>query len=111
VNLDRGVLHVRHALSDGEFTTPKTKRSRRIDLSAGSVAALKRHRMRQLEERMARAGLWQDHGLVFPSSVGTPLSHRNVVRSFKVVLSQRGSARRDPPLRPQAHVRHAAALP
>ena len=42
--------------------------------------------MRQLEERIARAGLWQDHGLVFPSSVGTPLSHRNVVRSFKAVL-------------------------
>src|SRR4051812_41741096 len=39
---------------------------------------------------MARAGLWQDHGLVFPSSVGTPLSHRNVVRSFKVVLSRAG---------------------
>ena len=41
---DRGLSR---ALSDGEFTTPKTKRSRRrIDLSAGSVAALKRHRMR-----------------------------------------------------------------
>jgi integrase len=91
VDLDRGVLHVRRSLSDGEFTTPKTKRSRRsIDLSAGSVAALKRHRVRQIEERMAHAGLWQDHGLVFPSSVGTPLSHRNVVRSFKAVLKRAG---------------------
>jgi len=91
VDLDRGVLHVHRALSDGEFTTPKTKRSRRrIDLSAGSIAALKKHRMRQLEERIARAGLWQDHGLVFPSSVGTPLSHRNVVRSFKAVLRRAG---------------------
>jgi integrase len=91
VDLDRGVMHVHRALSDGEFTTPKTKRSRRrIDLSAGSIAALKKHRMRQLEERMARAGLWQDHGLVFPSSVGTPLSHRNVVRSFKAVLRRAG---------------------
>jgi integrase len=91
VDLDRGVLHVRRALSDGEFTTPKTKRSRRrIDLGTGSSAALRRHRTRQLEERMARAGLWQDHGLVFPSSVGTPLSHRNVVRSFKAVLRRTG---------------------
>jgi integrase len=54
------------------------------------IAALKRHRTRQLEERIARAGLWQDHGLVFPSSVGTPLSHRNVVRSFKAVLKRAG---------------------
>jgi integrase len=82
---------VHRALSDGEFTTPKTKRSRRrIDLSAGSIAALKKHRMRQLEERIARAGLWQDHDLVFPSSVGTPLSHRNVVHSFKAVLRRAG---------------------
>ena len=91
VNLDRGVLHVGRALSDGEFATPKTKRSRRrIDLSAGSIAALKRHRMCQLKDRMVRAGLWRDHGLVFPSSVGTPLSHRNVVRSFKAVLRRAG---------------------
>jgi integrase len=91
VDLDQAVLRVGRALSGGEFTTPKTKRSRRrIDLSAGSIAALKRHRTRQLEERMARAGLWQDHGLVFPSSVGTPLSHRNVVRSFKTVLRHAG---------------------
>jgi integrase len=48
------------------------------------------HRMRQLEERIARAGLWQDHGLIFPSNVGTPLSHRNVVRSFKAVLKRAG---------------------
>jgi site-specific recombinase XerD len=46
--------------------------------------------MRQLEERIARAGLWQNHDLVFPSSVGTPLSHRNVVRSFKAVLRRAG---------------------
>jgi integrase len=42
VDLDRRVLHVRRALSDGEFATPKTKRSRRrIDLDAGSTTALR----------------------------------------------------------------------
>ena len=39
---------------------------------------------------MKRAGLWQDHGLVFPSSVGTPLSHRNLVRAFKALLKRAG---------------------
>jgi integrase len=39
---------------------------------------------------MKRAGLWKDHGLVFPSTVGTPLSHRNVVRSFKALLGRAG---------------------
>ena len=39
---------------------------------------------------MQKAGLWEDHGLVFPSTVGTPLSHRNVVRSFKALLKRAG---------------------
>ena len=39
---------------------------------------------------MQRAGLWRDHGLVFPSTVGTPLSHRNVVRAFKDLLKRAG---------------------
>jgi site-specific recombinase XerD len=39
---------------------------------------------------MQRAGLWLYHGLVFPSSVGTPLSHRNVVRAFKELLKRTG---------------------
>ena len=29
-------------------------------------------------------------GLVFPSSVGTPLSHRDVVRAFKELLRRAG---------------------
>ena len=55
-------------------------------LTTSSVKALRAHRKRQLEERMQKAGLWEDHGLVFPSTVGTPLSHRNLVRSFKALL-------------------------
>jgi integrase len=91
LNATGGSLRVNRALSDGKLTATKTKRSRRrIDLSAGSVAALKAHRKRQLEERMQKAGLWRDHGLVFPSAVGTPLSHRNVVRAFKGLLKRAG---------------------
>jgi integrase len=86
-----GTMQVNRALSDGEFAMPKTKGSRRrIKLSAGSAKALKAHRKAQLEERMKKAGLWQDHDLVFPSNVGTPVSHRNVVRSFKALLNRAG---------------------
>jgi integrase len=86
-----GTLQLNRALSDGELTTPKTKGSRRrIRLSAGSAKVLRTHRKRQLEEKMKKAGLWRDHGLVFPSTVGTPLSHRNVVRSFKALLKRAG---------------------
>ncbi len=91
VDFGKGGLQLNRALAGKNFTAPKTKRSRRrIDLSAASIAALKAHRRRQLEERMQRAGLWRDHGLVFPSTVGTPLSHRNVVRAFKDLLKRAG---------------------
>jgi len=91
VDLEAGTLRINRALSDGEFSTPKTPRSRRkIELSGTARTALRTHRKRQLEERMKKAGLWKDHGLVFPSTVGTPLSHRNVVRSFKALLKRAG---------------------
>jgi integrase len=90
VNLEAASLQVKRALSTtGEFTAPKTKRSRRrIGLGPACVAALKAHRKVQLEEKMRRAELWEDQGLLFPSSVGTPLSHRNVVRAFKDTLER-----------------------
>jgi len=91
VDLQAGTLRINRALSDGEFATPKTLRSRRkIELSNTARIALRTHRKRQLEERMQKTGLWEDQGLVFPSTVGTPLSHRNVVRSFKALLKRAG---------------------
>jgi integrase len=91
VDLEAGTVQLNRALSEGEFSTPKTPRSRRrISLSPATVAALKAHRKRQLEERIAKAGLWEDHGLVFPSSVGTPKSQRNLNREFKNAAKRAG---------------------
>ncbi len=68
-DLEAGTLRINRALSDGECATPKTSRSRRkIELSNTARAALRAHRKRQLEERMRKAGLWEDHGLVFTST-------------------------------------------
>jgi integrase len=49
----------------------KSGKGRRVRLSQRVVAALKQHRKRRLEERMLLAGLWQDHGLVFPNELGS----------------------------------------
>ena len=59
VDIDAGSLHVvNRVLSGCKLTSPKTRRSRRrIDLSAASVAALRAHRKRQLEERMRISSL------------------------------------------------------
>jgi integrase len=50
------------------------------------AAALKAHRTRQLEDRMAAGKAWHDVGLVFTSPIGTPLDPRNVTREFQAVL-------------------------
>ena len=95
VDLDAGTLSVRHALQriDGrpQFVEPKTEQSRRtLTLPSMVAAALREHRVRQLEERLLAGARWQDHGLVFASTVGTPLDTRSVVRQFKAVLKRAG---------------------
>ena len=36
------------------------------------------------QDRLAAGPLWQDHNLVFASTVGTPLDNHNVRREFRV---------------------------
>jgi integrase len=47
-----------------------------LDLEAGTL--------------QVRRTLWQEHGLVFPSSVGTPISGGNLNRAFKATLQRAG---------------------
>ena len=73
------------------FAEPKTTRSRRtITIPELLVAALRTHRQRQFEERLAAGARWRDSGLVFTTTVGTPLDGRNVNRLFKVILRDAG---------------------
>jgi integrase len=69
----------------------KTKKSRRtLALPKLCVAALRRHRRWQELARAAAGERWQDHGLVFSSSVGTPLDAANVRRAFRRVVREAG---------------------
>jgi integrase len=94
LDLDAGTLQVRRTLSEPKggwiFEAPKSGKGRSIRLTRKAVSALREHRKRQLEERMQRAGLWSDHGLVFPSAIGTPMSGGNLNRSFKALLERAG---------------------
>jgi integrase len=95
-DLERGTLRVGRALvrEGGRHVVgeTKTKRGRRrVNLTPRTVAALKAHRKRQLEERMKLAGLHADHGLIFASRTGTPVIPEHLVkRSFKPLLKKAG---------------------
>lgn len=83
---------------DGElrFLPPKTRHSRRtVPLPAPCVAALRRHRIAQDQERLAAGPSWRDHGLVFATRVGTPIEPDNLRRSWARVRDVTG----DPPAR------------
>ncbi len=91
VDLDRGLLTVRHQLRvvDGEpmFVEPKSRRSRRtVTLPAPVLALLKRHRTQQKVEQVESAR-WRDHQLVFCTPIGTPLDGSNVRKHFATHLA------------------------
>jgi site-specific recombinase XerD len=54
------------------------------------VEALRDHRVRQARDRLAAGPLWQDHGLVFASAVGTPMDDHNVRRMFRAITEEAG---------------------
>ena len=94
LDLDAGMLQVRRTCSEPKgghiFEAPKSGKGRNVRLTQSAVAALRMHRRRQLEERMYKADLWQEQGLVFPSTVGTPLWGGNLNRAFKATLQRAG---------------------
>ncbi len=81
-------VHVRHSLkkvAGGRLVLgePKTSRSRRtIPLPAVAVRALREHRRRQREERLAAGPRWREHGLVFTTTVGTAVDETAASRRF-----------------------------
>ena len=96
VDLETGTLRIAYQLQrlngQWELVEPKTSRSRRtIAAPKATVAALRDHRKRQLEEKLLAGPDWQEHGLIFTTRIGTPLDRPNIVRrSFKLILKKAG---------------------
>jgi integrase len=74
-----------------DFGPTKNKASRRsVPLNRTAAGALKAHRARQNEERIA-ARTWRDTDLVFPNRVGKPMDHNNLYyREYKPLLQKAG---------------------
>jgi integrase len=95
VDLDERTLYVRQSIvrvgAELRVQAPKTYRSvRPLRLPGAAVEALQRQRAAQAAERLRAGPDWQDLGLVFTSSVGTPLDPRNVTREFARLRSRAG---------------------
>ncbi|NLU68470.1 site-specific integrase [Streptomyces sp. HNM0574] len=99
VDLEKGTLTVATNLQrvGGELriVQPKTRTSvRTLPLPSLAARALTEHRERQAQER-ADAGMeWREHGLVFPSRIGTPYEPDNLRRSWGPVRRKFGLTHR-----------------
>jgi integrase len=93
VDLDAGTVSVwRSVRAHGDT---KTERSRRtLKLPGVVVQALREHQERQARERDNAGPLWQEHGLVLATSVGTPLDSHNVRRDLRKVTKAAGLGER-----------------
>ncbi len=98
VDLDARALRVAVALQrvDGKLVLvePKSARSRRtIPLPEAVAEALRRHRARQLAERVKAGPAWEDNDLVFATKLGRPVEQRNLHRNFHDLLDSAGLPR------------------
>lgn len=89
VDLDAGTISVwRSVRAHGDT---KTNRSRRtLKLPEIAVEALREQRRRQAREQAEAGELWQEHGLVFTTSVGTGYESHNLRRDFRRVTGAAG---------------------
>jgi site-specific recombinase XerD len=58
------------------------------------VKALRAHEERQAKERSDAGAFWKEHGLVFVTSVETPLESHNLRRDFRKVTKAAGIGER-----------------
>ena len=92
VDLDAGTIAVAKARVSTEAgvvdSSPKSGRGRAVALDAGTVAKLREHRKRQLEERLAWGPAYADGDYVFCRKDGTPYAPDYVTRAFRDAIKR-----------------------
>jgi len=74
-----------------EFTEPKSAAGNRvIVLGQEAITKLRKHQNILIQEKQKAEEKWEEHDLIFPSTHGTPLDHRNLYRFFKLFLKGAG---------------------
>lgn len=96
-----GVIRVERAMgyagngAQTEFKEPKRHKKRAVNVPPSILDSLRAHQMRLDAWRDKAGPHWQEHGLVFPSTVGTPIHPDNLRRTYAALLAEAGV----PPIR------------
>jgi len=96
VDWEKSVLRVERQLQPvsfegGALVPTKTKSGRRAIMVGPSALALLKEHLEKQELQKALAGdRWQEHGMIFTTSIGTYIDQTKVSRAFKQILRQAG---------------------
>jgi len=85
LTVNKQVVSVEYELIEDDLKTASSRRT--IDLDEQTTAMLRRHRRRQLEERMA-SGQRDDDGFVFGRPDGSPVHPDLISQTFQRVMDQ-----------------------
>jgi integrase len=86
---DKYAVYVwRSVREDGDTKTEDSRRT--LEIPDDVARALREHHTSQAAQRLEAGEAWQDHGLVFCTSVGTALDAANVRRSFRRITKAAG---------------------
>jgi integrase len=92
----KGVLNIQRQLRKAGghgyvMMPPKTKAGRRqVKLGQGTLDRLAVHRQQLEQQREALGERWTECDLVFPNTVGKPMTSKNMILEFKRILKENG---------------------
>jgi integrase len=76
------------------FLAPKTRSGKRInDLDDITIKILRNHYERQQADRLKAGERWKEYGLIFTTSIGTPIPVGELLRTFYRLLADAGLPR------------------
>jgi integrase len=96
VDWEKSILRIERQLQPvsyegGALVPTKTRSGRRhIMVGKGALALLKEHRERQEMQKAVAGNRWQEHGMIFTTSIGTYIDQTKVSRAFKRILREAG---------------------
>ena len=97
LDLDEGLVTIRTSLAEPKsgliFKRPKNDRERTVAIGPELVAILRRHRVRQAEEKLHLGPAYRENGLVFAMPDGSPVTPWNYGAAFADLVARAGVTR------------------
>jgi len=96
VDWEKSILGIERQLhpvsfEGGALVPTKTKSGRRhILVGPLAVTLLKDHREKKERQKVLSGNCWQEHGMIYTTSIGTYIDQTKVSRAFKQILREAG---------------------